>query len=134
MTNMTEEREHHNQPDHITHLTSAVFVLLSLLDIAQHYGQQYRVEYGASKTVISVVGSKKDMEYYKDVQPWKMDKKPVSIKEDNDHLGLIVSGYKEEEKNIDLKIKKARGSLFKLLGPAFSSFIATSPTSSDSHP
>ena len=41
--------------------------LQGLLDIAQHYGQQYRVEYGASKTVISVVGSKLDMEYYKDI-------------------------------------------------------------------
>ena len=60
------------------------------------------------------------MEYYKDVQPWNMDDLPVSIKDDNDHLGLIVSGYREEEKNVDLKIKKARGALFKLLGPAFS--------------
>ena len=49
-----------------------------------------------------------------------MDNLPVSVKEDNDHLGLIVSGYMEEEKNIDNKIKKACGSLFKLMGPAFS--------------
>ena len=67
------------------------------------------------------------MQYYKDIQPWVMDNKPVSVKEDNDHLGLIVSGYKEEEKNIDLKIKKARGSLFKLLGLAFSSKCLLSP-------
>ena len=67
------------------------------------------------------------MQYYEDIQPWVMDNKPVSVKEDNDHLGLIVSGYKEEEKNIDLKIKKARGSLFKLLGPAFSSKCLLSP-------
>ena len=45
----------------------------------------------------------------------------------NDHLGLIVSGLREEEKNVDLKIKKARGSLFKLLGPAFSAKCLLSP-------
>ena len=101
--------------------------LQGLLDIAQHYGELYRIEYGASKTVVSVVGSKLDMLYYEDIQPWVMDNKPVSVKEDNDHLGLIVSGYKEEEKNIDLNIKKARGSLFKLLGPAFSSKCLLSP-------
>ena len=101
--------------------------LQGLLDIAQDYGQQYRIEYGASKTVISVVGSKQDMNYYKDIQPWTMDNKPVSIKDDNDHLGLIVSGQREEEKNIDQKIKKARGALFKLLGPAFSAKCLLSP-------
>ena len=45
-----------------------------------------------------------------------MNDLPVSVNEDNDHLGLTVSGLREEEKNIDMKIKKARGSLFKLLG------------------
>ena len=98
-----------------------------LLDIAQHYGNLYRIEYGASKTVVSVVGSKQDMNYYQDVQPWVMDNLPVSVKEDNDHLGLIVSGQREEEKNVDLKIKKTRGSLFKLLGPAFSAKCLLSP-------
>ena len=56
-----------------------------------------------------------------------MDSLPVSVKENNDHLGLIISGVREEEKNIDLKIKKARGSLFKLLGPAFSNKCLISP-------
>ena len=101
--------------------------LQGLLDIAQHYGQSYRVEYGAKKTVISVVGSKKDMQYYQDIRPWIMDNTQVSVNEDNDHLGLIVSGLREENKNIDLKIKKARGCLFKLLGPAFSFKCLLSP-------
>ena len=101
--------------------------LQGLLDIAEDYGQQYRIVYGASRTVISVVGSKKDMEYYKDIQPWTMDNLPVSVEDDNDHLGLVVSGYKEEEKNIDRKIKKARGAIFKLLGPAFSAKCLLSP-------
>ena len=101
--------------------------LQGLLDIAEDYGQQYRIVYDASRTVISVVGSKKDMEYYKDIQPWTMDNLPVSVEDDNDHLGLVVSGYKEEEKNIDRKIKKARGAIFKLLGPAFSAKCLLSP-------
>ena len=41
--------------------------LQGLLDIAQHYGHLYRIEYGASKTVVSVVGSKVDMDYYQDI-------------------------------------------------------------------
>ena len=43
------------------------------------------------------------MDYYKDIQPWSMDNKPVTIKENNDHLGLIVRGIREEEKNVDLR-------------------------------
>ena len=56
-----------------------------------------------------------------------MDNLPVSVREDNDHLGLIISGIREEEKNVDLKIQKARGALFKLLGPAFSHKSLLSP-------
>ena len=72
--------------------------LQGLTDIVQHYGNMYRVEYGASKTIISVVGCKQDMEYYETIQPWSMDNKQVKVKEDNDHLGLIVSGTREEDK------------------------------------
>ena len=102
--------------------------LQALLDVCQHYGQQYRITYGASKTVISVVGSASDRQYYKEIQPWKMDNLQVSVKDDNDHLGLIVSGQDEETKNVDQKLKKARGALFKLLGPAYSSKCLLSPT------
>ena len=56
------------------------------------------------------------MNYYQDITPWKMDNLPVSVKEDNNHLGLIISGIREEGQNVDLKIQKARGALFKLLG------------------
>ena len=101
--------------------------LQGLLDISQHYGYLYRVKYGANKTVISVIGSKQDMAYYDKIHPWTMDSQKVSVKENNEHLGLIVSGYREEEKNIDLKIRKARGALFKLLGPVFSAKCYVSP-------
>ena len=102
--------------------------LQGLLDIAQHYGRNYRTEYGPQKTVISVVGSKIDMQYYQDVQPWRMEGKTVSVKENNDHLGLVVSGLREEEKNIDAKIKKARGSLFNFLKPVLYSKCLLSPS------
>ena len=101
--------------------------LQGLLDISQHYGRLYRIKYGANKTVISVVGSKSDMKYFEDVKPWHMDSLPVSVMEDNDHLGLIISGIREEEKNVDRRIQKARGSLFKLLGPVFSYKSLLSP-------
>ena len=102
--------------------------LQGLLDIAHHYGKNYRTEYGPQKTVISMVGSKIDMEYYQDVQPWSMESKTVSVKENNDHLGLVVSGLREEEKNIDARIKKARGALFNFIGPVFSTRCLLSPS------
>ena len=97
------------------------------LDLCQNYGHKYRITYGASKTVISVIGSKADTEFYSDVKPWTMDGLKVSIKEDNDHLGLIISNTLEEEKNVDAKLRKCRGSLFKLLGPTFSAKCQLNP-------
>ena len=91
-----------------------------MMDISQHYGEMYRIEYGANKTVVSVVGSKQDMNLFSEICPWTMDNLKVKVEENNDHLGLIVSGIREEEKNIDMKLKKARGSLFGLLGPGLS--------------
>lgn len=57
-----------------------------------------------------------------------MDGGQVSVVEDNDHLGLTISGSQQTEKNIDAKINKARKSLFSLLGPAFSYKCLLSPT------
>ena len=48
--------------------------------------------------------------------------------EDNDHLGQIVSGTRQEEKNIDERIKKGRGQLFSMLGPAFAYKCMISPS------
>ena len=114
--------------DDVYLLTDNQTKLQGLIDIAQHYGEMYRIKYGANKTVVSVVGSKPDMDYFSTIQPWIMDNKKVKVEEDNDHLGLIVSGIREEEKNIDQKLKKARGSLFGLLGPGLSRKSRLSPT------
>ena len=56
-----------------------------------------------------------------------MDGKQIEVVENNEHLGQIVSGVKQEEKNVDLRISKARKALFGLLGPAFSYSCLLSP-------
>ena len=89
--------------------------LQDLLDIASHYGQMYRIKYGATKTKVTVVGSEVDTQYFKDIAPWKMDNEIVKVVEDNEHLGQIVSGTDQEGKNLDLRIQKGRNNLFGLL-------------------
>ena len=101
--------------------------LQALLEIAAHYGQRYRIKYGASKTKITVVGSKIDMLYYSDTTPWIMDGGKVNVVENNEHLGQIVSGLGQEEKNIDQSISKGRKSIFGMLGAAFSYKCHLSP-------
>ena len=101
--------------------------LQGLIGIAEHYGDRYRITYGASKTKITVVGSEIDMEYYRDTTPWVMGGQPVKVVENNDHLGQIVSGTRQDEKNIDERIKKARNHIFSMLGPAFAFKCMLSP-------
>ena len=64
--------------------------LQSVIDIAAHYGSLYRIQYGASKTKITVSGPKIDIQYYSDTKPWSMDGQPIDVVENNDHLGQIV--------------------------------------------
>ena len=47
---------------------------------------------------------------------------------DNEHLDQNVSGLEQEQKNIDLRIKKGRINIFGLLGPAFSFKCLLSPS------
>lgn len=101
--------------------------LQQLLHLASHYGDRYRIKYGASKTKITVTGSNIDIDYYKSVKPWKMDGEVVDVVDNNDHLGLVVSGEREEEKNINTKLVKGRGSLFGLLGPALAQRCLLNP-------
>ena len=87
----------------------------------------YRIKYGADKTKVTVVGPKVDQQYYKDTQPWTMDNTRVSVVENNDHLGQIISGEGQEEKNVDQRVQKARQSLFSMLGPAYAYKCMLSP-------
>ena len=86
--------------------------------MAQSYGELYRVKYGAAKTKVTVTGPAVDQEYYKERKPWTMDGETVQVVDNNEHLGQII-GVRQEEQNIDLRIKKGRNSLFSLLGAAF---------------
>lgn len=98
-----------------------------LLDTAAHYGHRYRSEFGAAKTKLVVVGSDIDRQFYSDTSPWTLNNESVSVTQDNEHLGLIVSGENEEIKNVDANVTKGRKSLFGLLGPAFSHKCSLSP-------
>ena len=101
--------------------------LQSSLDIVSHYARRYRVIFNTGKTKATVTGSKHDMLYYKDTQPWLLNGERVQVAENNDHLGLVVSGWHEEQKNIDKKINKCRDSLFAMLGATYAHRCKLSP-------
>ena len=101
--------------------------LQALIGIAEHYGKRYKIKYGAAKTKITVVGSDIDMAYYSETTPWRMAGDTVEVVENNDHLGQIVTGIRQESKNVDVRLKKRRNSLFGMLGPAFDHKCMMSP-------
>ena len=58
---------------------------------------------------------------------WTLYSEKIDVTDDNDHIGLIVSGQAEEAKNVDANIQQCRNSLFAMLGPAFSFKSKVSP-------
>ena len=107
--------------------------LQALLDIAEQYGNMYRIEYGATKTKVTVVGSEVDMNYFEEVTPWKMSNDSVKGPKNNEHLGQIVSVRRQEEKKLDLRLEKGRKSLFGFLGAGFAFKCSLSPSSELTH-
>ena len=105
-----------------------IYRYISALDIMSHYAHRYQLNFNADKTKIVVTGSRVDMRYYRDTRPWTLNGKRVNVVENNEHLGLIVSGEDEEQKNIDENISKCRNSLYALLGPAFAFRCLLSPS------
>ena len=101
-------------------MSSSQSGLQALINIAEHYGERYKLRYGAAKTNI-------DMEFYHDTTQWKMAGESIKVVEDNKHLGQVVSGERQEAKNIDERIKKGRGYLFSMLGTAFAFKCLLSP-------
>ena len=101
--------------------------LQGALDIISHYARRYQIKFNASKTKVVVTGSKIDMAYYKDLKPWTLNGKKIDVVDSNEHLGLVVSGVDEEQKNVDDNIVRCRTSLFTMLGPAFSFNCLLSP-------
>lgn len=102
--------------------------LQSALNIINFFGKRYRIVFNADKTKLVVTGSKIDINYYSDIKPWTLNGEKISVVEDNEHLGLVVSGLHEEEKNIDANIHECRKSLFALLGPAYAYKCLLTPT------
>ena len=105
--------------DDVYLMTDKQTKLQEQLNIATKYGKMYRVTYGAAKTKVTVVGSEVDVKYFHDVQPWVMDGESVKVVENNEHLGLVISNINQAEKNVDLKLQKARGNIYSLLGSGF---------------
>ena len=101
--------------------------LQGALNIISNYAKKYQLNFNAEKTKIVVTGSKVDMNFYKDTRPWTLNGERIRVVDNNNHLGLVVSGSEEEQKNDDKNILKCRNSLFALLGPAFSYKCLLSP-------
>ena len=68
------------------------------------------------------------MEFYHDNAPWKLNGERLNVVDDNEHLGLIVYGSKEEQKNCDKNIIKCRNSLFPMLGSVYAYKCLLSPS------
>ena len=101
--------------------------LQGLVNVVGHYGHRYRLIFGADKTKVTVTGSRHDMDYYRENNIWSLYGQSLEVAEDNDHLGLIVSGRNEEQKNVDKNINAARRSLFSFLGNIFAYKCKISP-------
>ena len=77
--------------------------LQGALDIICHYAKRYQLRFNAEKTKIVVFGSKHDMTFYKETSPWTLNGETVKVVDANEHLGLVVAGLGEEERNVDRK-------------------------------
>ena len=108
-------------------LSSSQSGLQASLDLISHYADNYQIRFNADKTKIVVTGSKLDMAFYKETKPWTLKGERVRVVDSNEHLGLVVSGLDEEQKNIDANLVKCRNSLFAMLGPAFAYKCLLSP-------
>ena len=96
-------------------------------DIVEHYAARYQLKFNADKIKMVVTGSKLDMAFYKDTARWTINSEKIHVVDSNEHLGLIVSGIDEEQKNVDANIVKCRNALFANLGSAFAYKCLLSP-------
>ena len=53
--------------------------------------------FNADKKKLVVTGSKIDIDYYQDICPWTLNGEPFAVVENNENLGLIVSGLQKKE-------------------------------------
>ena len=109
-------------------LSSTPRGLQGALDIINYFGKKYRIIFNADKTKLVVTGSKQDIAYYQDICIWTLNGDKITVTDDNEHLGLVVSGMHEEQKNLDANIQECRNSLFALLGPSYAYKCLLTPT------
>ena len=65
--------------------------LQGALDIINFFGKRYRIVFNADKTKLIVTGSKHDMEYYRDVNIWKLNDEGIEVAIDTLVLLSLVS-------------------------------------------
>lgn len=87
----------------------------------------YKVAYGSDKTKVVISGPPIDQKYYQDTKPWKICNGKIQVVDQNEHLGQVISGDRQESKNVDLRITMGKKALFSLLGPAFAYKCLLSP-------
>ena len=109
-------------------LAGSPSALQAALNIVSYFGKKYRIIFNADKTKLVVTGSRIDMEYCRKVSHWTLDGTPIAVHETNEHLGLVVAGVNEEQRNIDANVQECRKSLLGLLGPAFAFKCLLPPT------
>ena len=102
--------------------------LQAALNIVSFFGKRYRIVFNADKTKLVVTGSQIDMDYYRDITRWTLNDEIIAVCDENENLGLIVSGCNEEQKNVDANIQECRKSLLGLLGPAYAFKCLLPPT------
>ena len=77
------------------------------------------------------------MQYYQQISRFALNGDAIDVTEDNEHLGIIVSGEAEEQKDVDIILQLCRASMFTLLtGPRCHlkhKFISGSSTVSQSY-
>ena len=77
------------------------------------------------------------MQYYQQISRFALNGDAIDVTEDNEHLGIIVSGDAEEQKDVDIILQLCRASMFTLLtGPRCHlkhKFISGSSTVSQSY-
>ena len=113
--------------DDVYLLSNSPSGLQAALNIIGHYALRYQLKFNALKTKVNVTGSKIDMAYYRDIQPWTLYGERLTVADTNEHLGLLVSGLHEEQLNTDRNIIKCRNALFSALGPTYSYKCLLSP-------
>ena len=85
--------------------------LQCIIDIEEHYGGMFEIEYRSDESKITVHGWTIYQDYILDVHLWIMYVNFVSVVTDNEHLGQIISN---EHKYNKMKIRtyKKKGNLY----------------------